>query len=428
MAAIVTRVLIIGAGAAGLAAGRLLHDAGCDVLILEARDRIGGRIHTDYDFAGVPVELGAEFIHGERAATHELLQQAGLTTLPVVRMDKLWWAADGKPAIPCDNLPPMLKQQLEGLLADYHRLDEANLAQDMALATYLRSRGWDEPSLDMADVLLAQTCCARLDSLSCYDLIREMRADHAGQEEARIVEGYSALLAWYSRELPVRLNTPVRDIRWNADGVTVTAEDATFEARKCIVTVPVSILQQGMIRFDPPLSEAKQWAIEALRTEPATKLIYRFRERLWNHDLTYMAGLAARWWTPGYQREDASVICAFVTADRARKSDAMDESAALAAGLQELSILLDIPLTTLQNQLVAARRVSWAHDPYALGGYAHVPPGAAEARPLLAQPEGGVLFFAGEATAYDSNPQTVHGAIESGWRAARACLARLLHG
>jgi monoamine oxidase len=85
-------VLIIGAGAAGLAAGRALHEAGCDALILEARERIGGRIHTDYQFADFPVELGAEFIHGERTVTHDLVRQAGLSVIPVERLGNLWWA------------------------------------------------------------------------------------------------------------------------------------------------------------------------------------------------------------------------------------------------------------------------------------------------------------------------------------------------
>lgn len=417
-------ILIIGAGAAGLAAGRALLDAGCDLLILEARDRIGGRIYTDLSFADIPVELGAEFIHGERAVTHELVKQAGLNTLPVVRMGNLWWAEPTRPTVPRGQLPPALKQQLEGLLADYRQLSDANLPADLSLADYLRARGWNSDARALADVLLAQTCCARLDSLSCYDLIREMRVDHSGHEEARIAEGYDTLLKWYSRDLPIRLNTPVSKIRWNADGVTVIAGVTAFNARKCIVTVPVSILQQERIRFDPPLSEEKRWAIKALRVEPATKLIYRFHEPLWPDNLTYMAhtGLTARWWTPGYPRPNAAIICAYLTADRARQIDAMDESAALATGLQELSGLLDISLKRLQEQLVKARRFSWMAEPCTLGGYASVPPGAADARPLLAQPEGDVLFFAGEATAYDTNPQTVHGAMESGWRAARACM------
>jgi monoamine oxidase len=420
-------ILMIGAGAAGLAAGRALHDVGCDVLILEARDRIGGRIDTDYEFADLPIELGAEFIHGEQAVTHDLVRQAGLSVIPVERLGNLWWADQGQKAVPMLDMPQRRRMGILWPLVLCDGLAGANLQSDVSVAEYLHSKGRGRQTLARADVLLAQMCCARLDSLSCYDLIREMRTDHAGKQEARIAEGYGALLAWYSRDLPIRRNLPVSEIRWNADGVTVIAGEHVYNARRCIVTVPVSILQQKVIRFDPPLSDRKQWAIDALRMEAATKLIYRFREPLWRSDLTYMAhpGLAARWWTPGYGRAKAAVMCAFITADRAQQIDAMEEEQALNTGLQELSVLLDVSLERLRAELAAGRRVSWASDPYTLGGYAHAPPGAAEARPILAQPEGDVLFFAGEATAYDTNPQTVHGAIESGWRAARECLAAI---
>lgn len=418
-------VLVIGAGAAGLAAGQALHEAGCDALILEARERIGGRIHTDYQFADVPVELGAEFIHGERAVTHKLVRQAGLSVIPVERLGNLWWAEAGRKAVARAQLHPSLQRQIEKLLADYHRLPEANMSQDISLADYLRSCGWDH--LAMAAVLLAQTCCANLDSLSCYDLMREMNADHTGYEEARIQEGYGALLSWYSRDLAILLKTPVDEIHWSTDGVTALAGATSFEARACIITVPVSILQREIIRFEPPLSENKRWAIQALRMRAATKLIYRFQERLWPEDLTYMAhpGATPRWWTPGYQRANGAILCAYMTTEMAENLDMVSEASALASGLRELSALLDIPLKTLERALVQGKRFSWATEYYTLGGYAHAPPAAAAARPLLAQPEGGVMFFAGEATAYDTNPQTVHGAIESGWRAARECLVSI---
>jgi monoamine oxidase len=91
--------------------------------------------------------------------------------------------------------------------------------------------------------------------------------------------------------------------------------------------------------------------------------------------------------------------------------------------LNELAVLLGKSVDELRSACIQSQRVAWMVDPYALGGYAHIPPGSADARPILAQPVGDVLFFAGEATAYDTNPQTVHGALESGWRAARECLS-----
>jgi monoamine oxidase len=412
--------LIIGAGAAGIAAARHLYDAGQQILVLEARNRIGGRIWTDTQWAEFPIELGAEFIHGERAVTHALVRAAGLTTLAAPRYPTLRWR-DGGVARPRDQWPPALRHLIDGLFASHHHLAErwpALTDADCSLADYLRGRGFTGNAIEMADVLLAQTCCASVETLSCADLARELCADHAGLEETHLCEGYAALLAWYSHDLPIRLNTPVHTIRWGAQGVTVLTTHGPFQARKCVVTLPVSLLQQGVIRFDPPLRRAKEQAIQALRMEPATKLLYRFSEPLWDEELLFMAhtGVAARWWTPGYGRPDAAVITAYVTAARARQVDSLPEAQALALGLAELEQLLG--LSDIKKVCLAARRVSWFNEPYTRGGYAHVPPHAATARPILAQPEGDQLFFAGEATVYESNPQTVHGAIESGWRAA----------
>lgn len=109
----------------------------------------------------------------------------------------------------------------------------------------------------------------------------------------------------------------------------------------------------------------------------------------------------------------------FVTSNRAATIDAMPEPDALNAGLQELCTLLSVEPATARQHCTGMQRISWSSEPYIWGGYAHAPPGCADARVALAKPEGGVLFFAGEATAHHSNPQTVHGAMESGWRAAR---------
>lgn len=419
--------IIIGAGAAGLAAGRMLHEAGSSILMLEARDRIGGRIHTNYDFAAIPIEFGAEFIHGDHAVTMDLVKAAGLHILPVVRMGNLRWSDGKSPALPLLQLPDHLRETLTALLQAYEQLPHVSLSQDISLADYLRGRGWSGDALAAADVLLAQTCCASIESLSCYDLIREMKVDTAGHGESRIREGYGKLLDWYRADYLIQFNTLVQEIQWGNGSIRIISDGQVYQARTCIITVPVSILQNGTIRFSPSLSPEKQWAISAFRMEAATKLIYRFRERLWNENLTFMAhaGLTARWWTPSYRRDEDAIIACYITAERAQKIDAMDEAAALDIGLQELSTLLGIPLGELQTALVASKRVAWAADPLALGGYAHVPSGMTECRPLLARPEGNRLFFAGEATAYDTNPQTVHGAIESGWRAARECIAAI---
>ncbi|MCE7934307.1 MAG: FAD-dependent oxidoreductase [Chlorobi bacterium CHB2] len=418
--------IIIGAGAAGIAAARRLHDSGRQVCVLEASPRIGGRVQTDLQWADFPVELGAEFIHGEKAVTRMLVMQAGLHLLPVQRGGKLLW---GSPALPLTKIDRDERKLILGLLADYARLKTAPLPGDLSLKGYLMSRGWDQAAIQAADVLLAQTCCAPVDALSCEDLRREMLADHAGgleHGEARILEGYSALFNWLSTGLDIRLNSPVQSIHRHQDGVMATVGTEAIVARTCIITISVAMLKANRIAFAPELSDEKLAAIAALQMEPATKLIYKFKDRLWAPELTYMAhrGTAARWWTPAYGRNGADpVIACYITAGRAEKLDRMDETAALETGLADLAALLGLPRARLSAELAAARRVSWAEQPWIGGGYAYVPAGKAAARLALAAPEDGGLFFAGEATAHDTNPQTVHGAVETGWRAAKEAAA-----
>jgi monoamine oxidase len=415
-------VIVIGAGAAGLAAARRLHEAGAAVTVLEARQRVGGRIHTDHSFGPTPIERGAELIHGEGAVTHELARAAGLAVAQVDRYGGLRWSSGG-PARPLAGLPAPLRDLILGLYAAHHGLAELDLRADRSLADELRARGLGPEELAVADVLLAQTCCASIERLSCADLARELRVDHAGLQEFRLVGGYGPLVAWLARELPIVLGAPARAVRHGSGGVTVEAGGRVYTAERCVVALPVSVLAAGAIRFDPPLGAVKREAIAAFRTEPATKLFFRFDRVRWDAGLAYMAhgGLFARWWTPAHHVPDAPLLCCYVTAERARAVDALADEELPAPALAELAALLGDP--GVGAGCVAWRRASWAADPLALGGYAHVPPGAADARPALAAPEGERLFFAGEASAHDTNPQTVHGAIESGRRAAAEALS-----
>lgn len=416
-----TSVIVIGAGAAGLAAAARLREAGAEPTVIEARARIGGRIAQEHGFASVPIELGAELIHGEGAATVALAAAAGIALAPVDRYGSLRWAAGG-PACPLAELPDARRELIAALGAAYRGLAQDEPAPDRSLADELRARGFDAEAVAMADVLLAQTCCASVEDLSCADLARELRADRAGPLEFRPVGGYGPLLAWLARGLRIVLGAPATMVRHGPDGVHVIAGGRTYAADACIVTVPVSLLAVERIRFDPPLGPEKREAIAAFRTEPATKLFFRFDRPYWDAGLAYMAhtGLFSRWWTPAHHRPEVPLLCCYITAERARVVDALDDEALRRAALEELATLLGEP--AVRSRCTGMLRSAWGADPLALGGYAHLPPGTAGARPALAAPESPWLHFAGEATAYESNPQTVHGAIESGWRAAAACL------
>mgnify|MGYP001159283232 CR=1 FL=1 len=419
-------VIIVGAGAAGLAAADRLREAGVTSILLEARDRIGGRMHTDTTFANFPIDVGAEFIHGETAATWKYVRRFGLETIEVPRYAHLRW---GKPAYRLEHTPAPQRTKIRALFDAYERLiDKADeyADYDISLAEYFESQGFDQEALNSADVLFAQSWCARMDNLSAADMIRELQVDRAGKRDFRLKHGYQSLLTPLAAPLDIRLNTHVSAIRQNHDGVTITTQTgASWSGRAVLVTVPIALLQAGVITFEPGLSDRKHDAIHAFRMEAATKLIYKFSERVWEDDLVFMAAdmPMPRWWTPDYQRIGAdAVIANYSTADRADAIDQASEAYALVVGLAVLEKMLD--QSDLSPLVTDTRRVSWAADPYARGGYASLPPGNAWARSALAEPEGAV-YFAGEAVTDHTNPQTVHGAVESGWRAAQQILSRL---
>jgi monoamine oxidase len=185
---------------------------------------------------------------------------------------------------------------------------------------------------------------------------------------------------------------------------------------------PTGVLKQNKIVFKPNLPQNKLEAINSFQMLPATKLIYGFKERLWDDNLTYMAhvGLAARWWTPSYNRNSSThFISCYITAENARIIDELPLQEALETGLKTLSLLLGRNWEDLKSSCVLSRRVSWDKEPFTRGGYASLPAHCSGSREVLAEPVSERLYFAGEATAYHSNPQTVHGALESGIFAAK---------
>lgn len=433
--------IVIGAGAAGLAAARQLRDT-CPpnfrICIVEARTRIGGRTWTDTSNSQVPLELGAEFIHGRGAETHKLLEEAGMKTVPAERYERLKWAAakDNETGpIPIEQLQEPLKNTWKRVKKAHVSLLDNEPVPDASLATFLASslgETWNSDLENMADVLLAQTCCAPLSDLSCADLAREMRVDTAGTGEFRLENGYSELWNWYSRGVDIRLGQPVLEIHWD-DGKSgsrtgIKTTEGFLAARTIIVTIPVAVLNNPTApRFVPELPLRKRDAIAAFKTLGATKLIYTFQTRFWDLAESYVCGpgTAARWWFPAEGRGEngPGIISCFLTAQRAAVVDALEsDEQARDLGLADLASLFALPVSTLLSNLGSFKRVSWINDPWALGGYAYIPTGAAWAREKLAEPVAGKLFFAGEATAREGNPQTVHGALVSGWRAAREVL------
>lgn len=414
-----TSILVVGAGMAGLSAARILADAGRPVRVIEARDRIGGRVCTDHGW-GTPLELGASWIHG--TTDNPLTELARRARSQLVSTDYYGWvrlAVD--PALqPLDYQSATWRSFVErarGLrdatslgaavqaAADGARLSASDRAQ---LAFYLTTEIEDEYAAD-ANQLSAAT----------FD-----KGDYAGGDQDVIINGYDALPNSLAEGLTIELNTPVTAIVQRDDAVIVRAKDKSFRGPAAIVTVPLGVLKSGAIAFDPPLPDAHARSVTALGFGALSKSFFRVDQRTWKVDNAFYqylgpeGGLWSQWFTlPG----DADpIVLAFNGGERGRFVESRAPGDVLASALPVARRLFGDNIS-----LTEVRTSNWTVDPYALGAYSFHPPGSGlDDRRRLQQPIGDRLYLAGEAVGVD-NPATAAGALASGRYAADQLLHRL---
>jgi monoamine oxidase len=407
-------VVIIGAGIAGLAAARALHDAGLRVRILEARDRIGGRIWTDDSAVGGPVERGAEFIHGDSVATWEYVRLLGLTAEKVPLWDgrRIYW-----------NGTVSTAQQLESHteIARLTTLDTQILryrGPDVSFATWLDAHGFEGITRHLADIRYAHASATTPERASIYAMQSEFAAQATqGGDDYHIRNGYARIVEWFARALSIELSRPVKSIHQDENHVTVHCADGTsYQAQRAIITVPLALLQRSSVSFIPALSAAKVQSIHALDMGAGCKVILRFTQPFWDEKATFMTlpDPAPVWWTVDPKR---SLLVGFFTGPRAEALLAQPDPRAYC-----LDALRRVYGNVVDATCEAYELVDWSTDPWCMGGYSSVPVGSLSARAVLAMPEGRV-HFAGEATALDGHPASVHGALVSGQRAAAEIMA-----
>nr|WP_244168001.1 NAD(P)/FAD-dependent oxidoreductase [Mycobacterium paraffinicum] len=411
-------ILVVGAGMAGLSAARFLTDAGWPVRVIEARDRIGGRVHTDRDW-GAPLEMGASWIHG--TADNPLLELARQARAQLVTTDYYGWAklvVDPKlPPLDYDPTPwrafvEQARYQVGGgslaaavnAAAGAEGLSDADLAQ---LAFYLTTEIEDEFAAD-ADQLSAIT----------FD-----EGDYSGGEQDVITNGYDALPRLLAGGLQVELNTAVTTIAQRDDSVVVRAKDRSFQGPAVIVTVPLGVLKAGAITFDPPLPSRHGQAVGALGFGVLSKSFFRFDRRGWTVDNAFYQYLAAdsgtwaQWFT--LPAAAGPIVLAFNAGGRGRRveSASPQELIATAAPIARRLFGGAVP--------VEVKTSNWSADPYARGAYSfHAPGSGLDDRRRLQEPIGDRLYLAGEAVGVN-NPATVHGAMASGRHAADQLMRRL---
>jgi len=416
------RVIVIGAGASGLYCAQLLKNAGCQVTVLEAGKQVGGRIRKAEGFTDFPVELGAEEIHGEKSLYYRLVQTTGaaLNTTDMEdfiyldnRLQKLAAVAGDSDIVKADVLVDDIEQGIYS-------------SGDQTLEKYISNR-YNPRVWGYLGALLANENGTSPDRISLEGLSKGQGLWAAGSTNVTLRGAAHIDILKQACEgvlSDVVLNSPVRKIDYSANTIAVTtASGKTFEADKVVVTVPLTQLQQKSIQFIPALPETKTTAIGKIGMGAGMKVILKFQKRFWPENLgsLYGNGLVPEFWSTGTGRSSQNnCLTAFVHGRNAEKLSALGNSMMLSTMLQELDDMFGPNVAS--GSFEDAQIMNWTYEPYIQGTYSYPAVNEGDARDILAQPIGNKLFFAGEATHTKGHIATIHGAIETGVRAAAEIL------
>ncbi len=436
-------VVVIGAGMAGLACAQRLQRASVDFIVLEAADRIGGRIQTNFTLGGGrPFEIGALMIHGKRVVTHAWLREFGLHArpLPTTRRARFW--RNGH----VERLPlaGTLLHRTIGLRAFYQgafTLPKRLIAYagpDLSLADWLANETALPGAKLLVNLLYAHASAADSDALGVRGPAEEsaLANEEFGYSNFQVVEGYDTLVSRRAASLVdrIRLRTRVTSVgRWSGgvriETIGADGQEDEVRARRAVVTLPLGVLKSDLVAFDPPLPEVKRAAIRAIAFGDAMIILLRLRDS----DLAQKLGDFGLLWGEGptsfhrpyvATRNPPDILDGFLVGREALRRAALPDQEILELTLEELRAI--VPPSAHVGQVDGFACSRWPVQPFVRGGYSFLPPGGTvQHRRDLAAPVDGVLFFAGEATHTQGEPATVHGAIETGYRAANEVLASL---
>ena len=422
--------IVIGAGVAGLAAARRLAEAGRRVALFEARERVGGRIHTVQAIQGnLPVELGAEFIHGLPAELIDLVDEAGLTRF---ELDGDSRCID--PGRGVGRLEPCGDQREVHQLFD--ELGDAQLpanSSDLSFSEFVSQRRLGPEAAAWATNYVEGFNAADADRISIRALAKQQAAEDAISADRlfRVVEGYARVPEYLLRRFrdaggELFRSTAVRSLDWEPGEVEVATDTGrVLVAKAAILTLPLGVLQARRVMFSPQPAEILK-AADSLVMGLAARVVYEFDSSFWK-EFAALKGVSfffapeatpPTWWTTS--PKPGTTLTGWIAGRKAKKleMDLLPET-----GLETLSVMLGSTLHEVRKHLLRWHMHDWQTDPHSLGGYTYVPRGAIDASDRMSQPVEQTLFFAGEHTDTSGHWGTVHGALRSGYRASRQLLA-----
>lgn len=400
-------VLVIGAGVAGLYAGLICQEQGIPFRILEASDEIGGRLGKLEGFADYPLDLGAQWLHGKNSILGDLINRSG-TSISLDNSDQVFWfngelvesiPQDVGAIFEMDDMPNVSFAEhatQQGLGTEYQYIVEA-LAGDQGADSNLLSAG--------------------------MNAIEEINWN-AGDNDYKFEATFFDLI---QREIAVKVgaqvmrNTVVNKIDYSGTKVVVETNNLNYEADKVIVTVPLPVLQDGDIEFVPALTTEKTTAFGAMGMGAGMKVFLKFSNRFYDGNIVGGSVSAAYADESTGKSGNDNVLLAFVMGKQAEDLAALGSDAAIATALiQELDQMYNGEASQSFESVYVK---DWAAEPFVRGAYSYsTVETTVESRKVAAAPVAGKLFFAGEAMNTNGHHQTVHGAVETGYRAVREIL------
>ncbi len=445
-----SRVLVLGAGIAGLTAALRIAEAGRAVTLLEASGRVGGRIRTEH--AGpVPIELGAQFVHGKPPELLRWIEDLGLHCYQLGGQN-VHVREDGTLE------PERNASQKHGERVPFDLLDtmqqwsEAHAEEDRSFSDWLAGTDANGPERDTLTGYIEGFNAADAGTASVRALSVQQKAEDAidGDTSFCVSGGYEGLPLRMAHRLQraggqMILRKPAGRVQWREGSVICHARDGeVFEVERLIVALPLGVLQNDSVCFDPQPGQVLQHAAR-MRMGEVCRMSLLFTERWWAElssphcePLSRLAFLLSRAAAKGSIQPDSAhfpvfwtgfpsldpVLTAWIGGPRARAFRGLDDRSIARVACEDLARAFSVETHWLQQQLVSHHRHDWSNDPLFSGAYSWVPTGAADASAHMAEPVEDTLFFAGEHTDITGHWGTVHGALRSGLRAAEQVLAR----
>ena len=402
------KVLIIGAGAAGLYAAYILQENGVDVTVLEASAVIGGRIRKNDSFTNFPIDLGAEWIHGQKSLLCKWAKKMDHDTF-LDNSDLLVWL-DGR----LQKTEPADDSELDKLMTAIEKLDNEDLS-DISLQQWASNEGFNTRLDNVLEYMAGEegTSASRL-GIKAFAAANNQWS--AGEKDFKFKRSfYDFINDWLIKSVQnkVEINKIVKSIDYSGAMVTVeTVDSSIYSADKVIVTVPIPILKDGDIDFIPALPANKTAAIAKMSMDAGMKIAMKFSQKFWTNSV--IGGeKSASYLDSGFGKDNPEhIYTAFVMGEKAEYLSSLGQGA-IAELLQELDSIYN---NTATSSYLDGIIMDWSQEPYIRGAYSYATVGLGDSRKILAESLADKVYFAGEATHFEGHHQTVHGAMKTAYR------------